>query len=206
MRFPSRTWLAVRGTPFIHGGVSRVSLIPNTRLVKSAQPCVRNGADTCLRRFYYDVLGKSKKNFLLQLEGGHGNHKGTADVVASPALWRPSHLASKKRRRHEKIMPAPPATTPSSACLRALLPEGQSVISSVIIGLIASVALLVASLVSFLVFVFLKVVLLVVVPLMRLVILAFAQPLLVILVFRIILVLACAIHCRRRHSARLCLP
>ena len=131
MRFPSGAWLAARGTPFIHGGVSRVSLIPNTRLVKSAQPCVRNGADTCLRRFYYDVLGKSKKNFLLQLEGGHGNHKGTADVVASPALWCPSQLPSKKRRRHEKTMSAPPATTPSSACLRALLPEGQSVISSV---------------------------------------------------------------------------
>ena len=70
-----------------------------------------------------------------------------------------------------------------------------------LIGVIASVAPLVASLVSFLVFVFLKVVLLVVVSLMRLVIFAFAQPLLVVLVFRIILVLTCAIHCRRRKSA-----
>jgi hypothetical protein len=36
---------------------------------------------------------------------------------------------------------------------------------------------------------------------MRLVNLAFAHPYLVILVFRIILVLTCAIHCRRRKSA-----
>ena len=42
-----------------------------------AQSCVRNGADTRLRRFYYDVLGKSKKSFLLQLEGKHGKHKET---------------------------------------------------------------------------------------------------------------------------------
>jgi hypothetical protein len=81
MRFPSGAWLEVGGTPFIHRGVSRVSLIPNTRLVKSAQPCVRNGADRRLRRFYYDVLGRSKKNFLLQLEGGHGNHKGTQERI-----------------------------------------------------------------------------------------------------------------------------
>ena len=70
-----------------------------------------------------------------------------------------------------------------------------------IIGVIASVAPLVARLVSFLVFVFLKVPLLVVIPLMRLVIFAFAHPLLVPLVFRIILVLTLGIHCRRRHSA-----
>jgi len=81
MRFPGGAWLAIRASPFIHRGVSRVSLIPNTRLVKSAQPCVRNGADTWLRRFYYDVLGKSEKNFLLQLEGGHGNHKGTQERI-----------------------------------------------------------------------------------------------------------------------------
>ena len=77
MRFPTGAWLAARGTPFIHGGVSRVSLISNTRLVKIAQPCVRNGADTCLRRFYYDILGKSKKSFLIQLEDEHGKHKKT---------------------------------------------------------------------------------------------------------------------------------
>ena len=81
MRFPSGAWLAVRGTPLYTGGVSHVSLIPNARLVKSAQPCVRNEADTCLRRFYYHVLGKSEKNFLLQLEGGHGNHKGTQERI-----------------------------------------------------------------------------------------------------------------------------
>jgi hypothetical protein len=54
MRFPTGAWLGATGTPFIHGGVSRVSLISNTRLVKIAQSCVRNGADTRLRRFYHD--------------------------------------------------------------------------------------------------------------------------------------------------------
>jgi hypothetical protein len=29
------------------------------------------------RRFYYDVVGKGEKNFLSQLEGGHGSQKGT---------------------------------------------------------------------------------------------------------------------------------
>jgi len=81
MRFPAGAWMPAIGTPFIRECVSRVSLIPNTRLVKSAQPCVRNEADTCLRRFYYHVLGKSEKNFLLQLEGGHGNHKGTQERI-----------------------------------------------------------------------------------------------------------------------------
>jgi len=81
MRFPAGAWMPARGTPFIRECVSRVSLIPNTRLVKIAQPCVRNGADTRLRRFYYDVLEKSEKNFLLQLEGGHGNHKGTQERI-----------------------------------------------------------------------------------------------------------------------------
>jgi hypothetical protein len=42
---------------------------------------VRNGADTCLRGIYYAILGKSKKYFLLQLEGGHGNHKGTQERI-----------------------------------------------------------------------------------------------------------------------------
>ena len=42
-----------------------------------AQTSVRNGADTRLRRFYHDVQGKSKKSFLLQLEGKHGKHKET---------------------------------------------------------------------------------------------------------------------------------
>ena len=77
MRFPAGAWMPARGTPFIRECVSRVSLIPNTRLVKNAQPCVRNGADTCLRRFYYDILGKSKKSFLIQLEDEHGKHKET---------------------------------------------------------------------------------------------------------------------------------
>jgi len=63
--------------PLYTGGVSRVSLIPNTRLVKIAQSCVHNGTDTRLRRFYYDVLGKSKKSFLLQSEDKHGKHKET---------------------------------------------------------------------------------------------------------------------------------
>jgi hypothetical protein len=70
-----------------------------------------------------------------------------------------------------------------------------------IILVIALVASLVARLVSFIVFVFIEVPLPEVVPFMRLVILAFAQPLLVPLVFRIILVLTLVIHCRRRHSA-----
>jgi len=42
-----------------------------------AQTCVHNGADTRLRRFYHDVLGKNKKSFRLQLEGKHGKHKET---------------------------------------------------------------------------------------------------------------------------------
>jgi hypothetical protein len=46
-------------------------------LVMIVQSCVHNGADTRLRRFYYDVLGKSQKRFLLQLEGEHGKHKET---------------------------------------------------------------------------------------------------------------------------------
>jgi hypothetical protein len=78
---PAEPGLQLKAPPLYTGRISRVSLIPNTRLVKSAQPCVRNGADACLRRFYYDFLGKRKKNFLLQLEGGHGNHKGTQEGI-----------------------------------------------------------------------------------------------------------------------------
>lgn len=37
----------------------------------------------------------------------------------------------KNRHRHEETMSVPPATTPSSASLRALLAEARSVISSV---------------------------------------------------------------------------
>jgi hypothetical protein len=46
-------------------------------LVAIVQAPVQNWTDTRLRRFYHDVQGKSKKNFLLQLAGGHGNQKGT---------------------------------------------------------------------------------------------------------------------------------
>jgi hypothetical protein len=46
-----------------------------------AQTSVHNGADTRLRRFYHDVLGKRKKSFLLQFEGGHGNHKETSERI-----------------------------------------------------------------------------------------------------------------------------
>src|SRR5579862_330030 len=67
--------------------------------------------------------------------------------------------------------------------------------------MIALVGSLVAGFVSFLVFVFLKVPLPVMVPLMGGVILAFAHPLLVPLVLRVILVLTCAVHGRRRHRA-----
>jgi hypothetical protein len=63
--------------PFIPEGVARVSLVSNTRQVKIEQLCVRNGADKRLRGFYDDVLGKSKKRFLLQLEGEHGKYKET---------------------------------------------------------------------------------------------------------------------------------
>jgi len=81
-----------------------------------------------------------------------------------------------------------PATTPSSAYPRALLPEARSVISSVD----RPVTPLVARLVGFIVFVLSKVPLPEVVSFMRLIILAFAHPLLVPLVFRIILVLTWA--------------
>jgi hypothetical protein len=67
---------------------------------------------------------------------------------------------------------------------------------------VGSVAGLVASFVSLVVFVFAKVPLPEVVPVMRFVILAFALPLLVPAVFRIILVGARGIHCRKSHRAR----
>ena len=81
-RIPTRAWLAPRGTPFIHWGVSRVSLIPNTRQVKIAQSDVQNGADTRLRRFYYyDAWGRVRNIFLLQLEGKHGKHKEAGERI-----------------------------------------------------------------------------------------------------------------------------
>ena len=43
MRFPAGAWMPARGTLFIRGCVSRVSLIPNTRLVKITQSYVRIG-------------------------------------------------------------------------------------------------------------------------------------------------------------------
>jgi hypothetical protein len=46
-----------------------------------AQSCVHNGADTRLGRFYDDVLGKSRKSFLLPLEGEHGKHKETQERI-----------------------------------------------------------------------------------------------------------------------------
>jgi len=81
--------------------------------------------------------------------------------------WRQRKGADMKKqcRRHPRLRP--------QALARVLYCRKASLLF-LVIGLIASVALLVASLVSFLVFVFLKVVLFVVVPLMRLVILAFA--------------------------------
>jgi hypothetical protein len=50
-------------------------------LVMIAQTSVRNGTDTRLRRFHNDVQGKSKKNFLLQSAGGHGNQMGTPERI-----------------------------------------------------------------------------------------------------------------------------
>jgi hypothetical protein len=67
---------------------------------------------------------------------------------------------------------------------------------------VSSVAVLVARFVSLIVFVPAKVPLPEVVPLMRSVIPAFALPLLVPPVFRIILVCPCGIHCRKSHCAR----
>jgi len=46
-----------------------------------ARSCVHNGADTRLRRFYHNVLRKSKQSFLLQLEGKHGKHKETQERI-----------------------------------------------------------------------------------------------------------------------------
>jgi len=43
MRFPAGAWMPTRGILLIHGCVSRVSLIPNTRLVKVAQSYVLIG-------------------------------------------------------------------------------------------------------------------------------------------------------------------
>ena len=50
-------------------------------LVAIIQAPVQNWTDTRLRRFYHDVQGKSKKNFLSQLAPGQGNQKGTQERI-----------------------------------------------------------------------------------------------------------------------------
>jgi hypothetical protein len=78
-----RKYGACPGFPFVgHRRTSYRECPTKIRgVVVIAQRSVRNGADTRLRRFYHDVQGKSKRSFLLQLEGGHGNHKETQERI-----------------------------------------------------------------------------------------------------------------------------